>query len=338
MKFIDTAKIYVKSGDGGDGHVSFRKEKYVPKGGPDGGNGGKGGDVIFKASRHINTLIDFYYKRHYPAEDGLPGGKARKTGKSGKDAVIKVPVGTVVYDDNTGEALADLSSDGQKEILAKGGNGGFGNAEFATPTNRAPRHANPGQPGTELELRLELKLLADVGLVGFPNAGKSTLISTISAAKPKIAEYPFTTLIPNLGVVRIDESKSFVVADIPGLIQGASEGKGLGIQFLRHVERTAVLVFLIESISKDPVNDYAILKNELETYNPEMAYKSRIICISKSDIIHPDKLDELQSLKFPGYRPKPMIISSATMQNMDKLKFEIWKKIEKVRENQSQDT
>ncbi|MFA5511009.1 MAG: GTPase ObgE [Candidatus Kapaibacterium sp.] len=323
MKFIDIAEIYIKAGDGGNGHVSFRKEKFVPLGGPDGGNGGRGGNVVLLTSPHINTLVDFKFKRRFIADNGKPGGKAQKSGKWGKDLIIKVPVGTVVKSAD-GNIIADLSEKDQEFVIAKGGNGGFGNAMFATSTNQAPRHANPGLPGEEFDIILELKLLADVGLVGFPNAGKSTLISVISAAKPKIADYPFTTLVPNLGIVYLDEGKSLTVADIPGLIEGASEGKGLGIQFLRHVERCNVLVFMISAESLTPEEDYLVLKNELESYNPEMSLKRRIICISKCDICTPDRYDELSKLDFGEPKAQKLLISAATNKNIPILKYQMF--------------
>ncbi len=323
MNFVDVATIEVASGSGGNGHISFRKEKYVPKGGPDGGNGGKGGDVIIKSVQNINTLLDFKYKRHFKAENGQPGGKSGKTGRDGKDVIIKVPVGTVVKDLDE-NIICDLSDPNQEYVIAKGGNGGWGNMMFATATNQAPRRANPGQPGEEKTLILELKLLADVGLVGFPNAGKSTLISTISNAKPKIADYPFTTLVPNLGIVGISESKNFVLADIPGLIEGASEGKGLGIQFLRHIERCRSLVFLISSDSEDLERDYEILKEELEKYNQDLMYKKRIICISKIDLIDEKEISKLKKLTFKEKNTPKILISSVTHQNIDELKYLMW--------------
>ncbi|HEX9614210.1 MAG TPA: GTPase ObgE, partial [Bacteroidota bacterium] len=268
MQFIDEVTIHVKAGNGGNGCVSFRREKYVPKGGPDGGNGGNGGNVVIRADRHLNTLLDFKYKTRYLGERGEHGRGKNQNGKWGDHTVLRVPCGTVVKDAVDGEVIADLTNDGQEVIVAEGGKGGRGNSEFATSTNQAPRHFEPGTVGGERTLHFELRLLADVGLVGLPNAGKSTLISVISAAKPKIADYPFTTLIPNLGIVRVGEGKSIVVADIPGLIEGAHSGKGLGIQFLRHIERTKVLVFLIEAISEDPNNDYRVLLHELESYDP----------------------------------------------------------------------
>lgn len=324
MKFIDVAEIYVKAGDGGAGHISFRREKYVPKGGPDGGNGGKGGKVTIVAARNINTLLDYKFKQKFLAENGENGGKSNRSGKDGKNIKIKVPVGTMVFDADTNELLSDLVEDGQKVVIAKGGKGGLGNMNFATPTNRAPRHAQPGIPGEERNLRLELKLLADVGLVGFPNVGKSTLISVISAAKPKIADYPFTTLIPNLGIVKIDDYKSYSVADVPGLIKGASDGKGLGIQFLRHIERTKILIFLLDANSEDVKKDYKVLCHELETFNPELMYKKRIICFSKSDSIDEEKIASLKRLRIDTRAEKPMFISAVTNMNIQELKYKVW--------------
>jgi GTP-binding protein len=323
MKFVDFAKISVKSGDGGKGHISFRREKYVPKGGPDGGNGGKGGDIIFAADPHMNTLLDFKYKRHYKAEDGEPGGKNRCTGADGEELIIRVPIGTIIKNYETDEILSDIIEPEIHYIIAKGGKGGRGNSEFATPTNQAPRFAEEGEPGTEIEILLELKIIADVGIIGFPNAGKSTLISVISSAKPKIADYPFTTLIPNLGIVRIDNRKSFVVADIPGLIEGAHYGKGLGVQFLRHIERTKVLVVLIDSQSEEPQEDLKILLNELKSYNPEIIKKKKIICLSKIDTVDDKKRIALKKIKFKDNAHK-LLISSVTNESIDKLKYMIW--------------
>ena len=323
MKFIDIANIEVKSGNGGKGHISFRREKFVAKGGPDGGNGGKGGDLIIKGDNHLSTLLDFKYSKVYEAENGVDGGKNLCTGRNGKDRIIKVPVGTLVKNTETGEVIADIIAAGQMEIIAKGGSGGKGNAEFKNSINQAPRYAQPGIPGVEMKITLELKLLADVGLVGFPNVGKSTLISVVSAAKPKIADYHFTTLVPNLGVVKIAESKSFVIADIPGLIEGASDGKGLGHQFLRHVERTKLLVFILEAFSEDIVSEYEVLKNELYKYNPDMEYKKRIICINKTDAIDEDKRKELEDLVFED-SIKPMLISAVSHLNIENLKNRIW--------------
>lgn len=317
MKFIDSAKIYVKSGDGGAGHVSFRKEKFVPRGGPDGGNGGRGGDVIFIAEQHLNTLLEFNYTKSYIAKNGQRGGKSRRTGKNAENLYIKVPVGTEIINEETNEKIADLVEAGQQFKIAEGGIGGKGNSEFATATRQAPRFAQPGIPGQEFNLILQLKLLANVGIVGFPNAGKSTLISTISAAKPKIADYPFTTLVPNLGVVKYGEYDSFTVADIPGLIEGAGEGKGLGIQFLKHIERTRILLYLIDANSENPIEDFNILQSELKKFNPEMLEKNEIIALSKWDTIDEDKKLELLELEFNGR--KPLIISSATNYGIEKL-------------------
>lgn len=333
MKFIDEALIFIKSGDGGAGHISFRREKGVPKGGPDGGTGGKGGDVIFLADPHMNTLLDFRYKRIYKAQDGQEGGKYRCTGKDGKDIIIKVPVGTLIKSTED-EILADLTEPGKTKVIAYGGNGGRGNCEFATPTNQTPRNAEPGWPGKEFEVVLELKLLADVGLVGLPNAGKSTLISVISAAKPKIADYPFTTLTPNLGIVRIAENESFVVADIPGLIEGASEGKGLGIQFLRHIERTKVLLFLVDSTGLDPAEDYKILYEELKKYSKKLLLKPRIICLTKVDAFDEDTKKLLKKIKFKGTKTPVMLISSVAGEGIEDVKKNLWNiiKPEKIEE------
>ena len=324
MKFVDYAKIYVRSGDGGRGHISFRREKYVPKGGPDGGNGGKGGDIVLITDPHMNTLLDFKYQRHYKAQRGNPGEKSRKSGKNAPDIRIKVPCGTLVKNAENDQLIADLTEPNAEYVLLEGGKGGLGNAEFATPTNQAPRYAQPGKPGKEMEILLELKLIADVGLVGFPNAGKSTLISSISAAKPKIADYPFTTLVPNLGIVKVGDYKSFTVADIPGLIEGAAEGKGLGINFLRHVERTSVLVYLIECMSDSIEEDFFFFFNELTKYNPEMAHKRKIICLSKSDILSDSEKKELSSIDLVSYGEKPLLISSVSKENIDVLKWKLW--------------
>ncbi len=329
MNFVDTARIYVKAGDGGRGHSSFRREKFVPKGGPDGGNGGRGGDVVFRVDPHLNTLIDFRFKRKFLAKDGAAGSWARRTGRDGSNVVIRVPQGTLVRDAESQEVLADLTTANEQVVLMRGGQGGRGNAAFTSATNQAPRHQEPGIPGDERWLELELKLLADVGLVGFPNAGKSTLISVISAAKPKIADYPFTTLIPNLGIVSVAEDKSFVVADIPGLIEGASQGKGLGTQFLRHVERTSVLVFLIDARSADPKADYNVLRKELAQHNPDLDRKQRIICLSKVDELDEEEQAALKSLKID--RRTPLLISSLDGTNIDDLKWRMWKPLEEAR-------
>ncbi|MBI3258852.1 MAG: GTPase ObgE [Ignavibacteriae bacterium] len=322
MNFIDTATVEISSGKGGRGHISFRHEKSVANGGPDGGNGGKGGNVIVVGDPQLATLMDFRYRRNYHAEDGNPGEKYKCTGRSGNDLVIKLPLGTVVHDAVSGKILADLDTSGKEIIIARGGRGGRGNAEFMTPTNQAPRNAEPGEPAEELSIVLELKILADVGIVGFPNAGKSTLISVISAAKPKIADYPFTTLIPNLGMVRLADGKSYTVADIPGLIEGAHEGRGLGIQFLRHIERTRVLVFMLDAANEDIKKDYKVLCNELKKYSPEMLKKPQIVCISKTDTVLEEDRKNWKRMKFGGQSPFP--ISAATGDNIDELKWKIW--------------
>lgn len=317
MKFIDSAKIYVKSGDGGTGHVSFRREKFVPRGGPDGGNGGKGGDVIFVGQPHLNTLLEFNFTKSYIASNGKRGGGSRRSGKAADDLIIKVPIGTEIINEETNEKLYDIVEEGETFVIAKGGMGGRGNSEFATATRQTPRFAQPGIEGEEFNIILQLKLLANVGLVGFPNAGKSTLISTISAAKPKIADYPFTTLVPNLGVVKHGEYDSFTVADIPGLIEGAGDGKGLGIQFLKHVERTSILLYLLDVESEDLKKDYKILKNELKKFNPEMLEKKELVAISKWDIASEERIEEIKKLKING--KKPLIISSATRHGINDL-------------------
>jgi GTP-binding protein len=286
MKFIDYTKIYVKAGDGGRGCVSFRREKYVPRGGPDGGDGGRGGHVIFIATKELNTLLDFRYKKEYHAERGQHGMGKKMHGRDGKDLIIKVPVGTLIKDTVSEEILADLDAEEAATVIVKGGRGGLGNSHFATPTRQVPRFAQPGEEGGERSLTLELKLLADVGLIGLPNAGKSTLISVISSARPKIADYPFTTLVPNLGVVKFGEHKSFVVADIPGLIEGAHRGVGLGFQFLRHVERTSMLLHLVDisdSDEGDPVEILKKINRELELYSPELIEKQQIVIGTKLD-------------------------------------------------------
>lgn len=323
MQFIDQAIIFLKAGNGGNGAISFRREKFVPKGGPDGGNGGHGGNVVIRADKQLGTLLDFKYKRHYKAESGEHGRGKAQTGKTGTDVVLKVPCGTIVRDNVHKRILADLVRHGDEIVVARGGKGGRGNAEFATSTNQAPRIAEPGTPGEECELQLELKLLADVGLVGFPNAGKSTLISVVSAAKPKIADYPFTTLTPNLGIVRYAEGKSFTVADMPGLIKGAHQGKGLGIQFLRHIERTRVLVFLVESISEDPRRDFEILLNELSSYSTALAKKPKIVALTKTDLFKEKVLKRLKRLSF-GKNIPVVQISSVTRAGIQALLDKMW--------------
>jgi len=296
--FIDRVKIYVRGGHGGAGCVSFRREAYVPKGGPDGGDGGKGGDVIIRADRQLGTLIDLKYQQNYWAGNGEPGRGKQQTGAGGKEVVIRVPVGTLVCDHETRQSIVDLDADGMEYILARGGRGGKGNTFFKSATNQAPRHAQPGEDGEQLTLFLELKLLADVGLVGFPNAGKSTLISTVSAARPKIADYPFTTLTPVLGVVKPKGRRGFVVADIPGLIENAHKGAGLGFEFLRHVERTAMLLHLVDVsglVPGDPVDNFRKISRELEQYSPELMKKEMAVAATKIDAAIPEHLERLSS-------------------------------------------
>lgn len=289
--FADRARIFIKSGKGGDGHVSFRRELYVPDGGPDGGNGGKGGDIIFEVDKGLNTLGDFRHNSKYIAKSGEEGGKRRCTGRDGEDLVIKVPEGTVVYDDESRKVIADMSNDNLREVILKGGRGGKGNMNYATSTMQAPQYAQPGQDAQELWVRLELKVIADVGLVGFPNVGKSTLLSRVTNARPKIANYHFTTLNPNLGVVDLDGGRGFVIADIPGLIEGASEGVGLGHEFLRHIERTKVIIHMVDAAStegRDPVADIKAINEELRAYNPELLKRPQVIAANKIDAIYTD--------------------------------------------------
>jgi len=285
--FVDEVEIHVRAGDGGRGCVSFRREKYVPRGGPNGGDGGRGGSVIVEADEGLGTLLDFRYRRHYTAPRGGHGEGSDRHGASGEDLVLRVPVGTTIHEPHAGVLLGDLTANGERLEVARGGRGGRGNARFATSTNRAPRRADPGEAGEERTLRLELRLLADVGVVGFPNAGKSTLVSRLSAARPKIADYPFTTLVPTLGLVRLDEERSFVIADVPGLIPGASEGKGLGLRFLRHLERTRLLVHLLDldpATGRDPVEDWKTIQAELREYSPELAARPQLIAANKIDL------------------------------------------------------
>ena len=332
--FLDHAKIYIRSGDGGNGCVSFRREKYVPKGGPNGGDGGRGGDIIFKASSQLSTLVDFRYKSHYKAQRGDHGQGSLKTGKNGKDEVILVPCGSIIKNSETGKVLAELLTNGQEVLLLKGGRGGKGNNHFKNSTNQAPRMAQPGEKGIEETVLIELKLIADVGLVGFPNAGKSTLISKISSAKPKIADYAFTTLVPNLGIVKYGDYESFVVADIPGIIEGASSGKGLGIQFLRHIERTRLLLFMIDAtnltnakLKKEILKDYDTLSKELKKYEADLMDKPRIICFTKIDAISEELKTKLQKLKT---KEDKILISSVTGENLKELKDVIWKRLKQM--------
>ncbi|NOX66236.1 MAG: GTPase ObgE [Chlorobi bacterium] len=321
---IDYAKIYVKAGDGGNGAVAFRREKYVPKGGPSGGNGGNGGSIIFIADGNLSTLLDFRYKRKIVAEDGAAGGNSLKDGRAGKDVIIKVPPGTVVKDAESGEILLDLDEVGKEVVFLKGGMGGKGNSNFATPTNQTPRYAQPGRPGKEMNIILELKLIADIGLVGFPNAGKSTLISVVSAARPKIADYPFTTLEPNLGIVKYKDYKSFVIADIPGIIEGAHAGKGLGHKFLKHIERTKILLILIESTVEDPQKEFDVLMKELSEFSEVLREKTKVIAFTKSDLLAEDEKKKLSGMKIKGYDNKIFVISAVAQEGITNLLDYLW--------------
>lgn len=320
--FVDYVKIYCRSGKGGAGCSHLHRAKYIPKGGPDGGDGGDGGDVILHGNRNYWTLLHLRYQRHVFASDGKRGGENKSFGKAGEDVVIEVPCGTVAYDAETGEYLAEITDDGQSLVLLKGGRGGLGNWHFRTATNQAPRYAQPGEPAQERTIILELKLLADVGLVGFPNAGKSTLLSSISAAKPKIADYPFTTLVPNLGIVPYRDNRSFVMADIPGIIEGASQGKGIGLRFLRHIERNSLLLFMIPADSDNIAKDYDILLNELRTYNPEMLDKQRLLAVTKCDMLDDELMDQMRA-ELPDDVPA-LFISSVTGLGLEELKDMLW--------------
>ena len=320
--FVDYIKIHCKSGSGGSGSRHMRREKYIPKGGPDGGDGGRGGHVIVRGNAQLWTLLHLRYTRHVKAEHGTPGSGNQKTGAEGQDYIIEVPIGTIAKDPDTLEVLFEIAEDGQEEILMKGGRGGRGNVHFKSSTNRTPDYAQPGEDGLEGFRILELKILADVGLVGFPNAGKSTLLSVVSAAKPEIADYPFTTLRPNLGVVEYRDGRSFVMADIPGIIEGASEGKGLGLRFLRHIERNSLLLFVIAADSDDILKEYNLLLNELKVYNPELLDKQRLLAISKSDMLDDELTAELAK-NLPNI--PHVFISSIAQYNINELKDLIWK-------------
>ena len=313
--FVDKARIRIKAGDGGNGAVSFHREKFVAAGGPDGGDGGRGGNVVFQADTNLSTLVDFKYKKRYFAENGKNGSGSRCKGKNGADLVIRVPKGTVVREAQSGRVMADLSTD-EPATVARGGNGGWGNSHFATPTRQVPRFSKPGMPGEEFEVELELKLLADVGLVGFPNVGKSTLISMVSAAKPEIANYHFTTLTPVLGVVRVEEGKSFVMADIPGLIEGASEGAGLGHEFLRHVERCRLVLHVVDVSGiegRDPVEDFKTIQQELERFNPELAARPQIVAANKCDLADPEQVERFCGfVREQGYEVYPVSAAAHT--------------------------
>ena len=320
--FIDYVKLFARSGDGGAGSVHFRREKFVPKGGPDGGDGGRGGHIILKGNQQMWTLLHLKYRKHIKAKNGKPGEGGNRSGTTGEDIILEVPIGTVAKDSETDEVLVEILEDGEEKILLPGGMGGQGNSHYKTPTNQAPRYAQPGIPGVEKWVILELKVLADVGLVGFPNAGKSTLLSVISAAKPEIADYAFTTLTPNLGVVSYRDDRSFVVADIPGIIEGAAEGKGLGLRFLRHIERNSMLLFVIPTDSKDIGKEFDILLDELKRYNPELLDKERLLAITKSDMLDDELINEMKE-ELPNL--PYVFISSVTGFGIQELKDQIWR-------------
>ena len=323
--FIDYVKIYCRSGKGGAGSMHFHRAKYLPKGGPDGGDGGRGGDIILKGNRNLWTLLHLKYQKHVMATDGGKGGESRSFGKDGEDKIIEVPCGTVVYDGDTGEYICEVKEHNERVILLKGGRGGLGNWHFRTATNQAPRYAQPGEPAIERNVILQLKVLADVGLVGFPNAGKSTLLSVVSAGKPEIADYPFTTLTPQLGIVSYRDGQSFCMADIPGIIEGASDGKGLGLRFLRHIERNAVLLFMVPATTEDIEAEYNILLSELEKYNPQLLTKARILAISKCDIgKQPDTQRLSDKLSIPV-----VAISSVSGLGISELKDMLWTELNK---------
>lgn len=336
--FADRAKVYVRSGKGGDGHVSFRREKYVPNGGPDGGDGGHGGDVIFEVDDGLNTLIDFRNIRKYKAEDGEEGGKKNCRGKNGQNIILKVPAGTVIKEAESGQVITDMSGDNRRVILLKGGRGGNGNQHYATSTMQAPKYAQPGQPAQELELLLELKVIADVGLVGFPNVGKSTFLSRVTNARPKIANYHFTTLNPNLGVVDLEGTKGFVIADIPGLIEGASEGIGLGHEFLRHIERTKVIIHIVDAAGtegRNPIEDIYAINKELEAYNPEIAGRPQVIAANKIDAIYQEGEDNPIAAIQAEFEPKGIAvypISAVSGQGVRELLYHVNEMLESIDE------
>ena len=333
--FADRAKIYIRSGKGGDGHVSFRRELYVPNGGPDGGDGGRGGDVIFEVDEGQNTLGDYRHRRKYKAEDGQEGGKKRCHGADGKDVVLKVPEGTVIKEANTGKVVADMSGENRRQIILKGGKGGLGNQHFATATMQVPKYAQPGQPAMEMEVTLELKVIADVGLIGFPNVGKSTLLSRVTNADPKIANYHFTTLNPNLGVVDLPNGKGFVMADIPGLIEGASEGVGLGHEFLRHIERTKMMIHVVDAAGiegRNPIEDIYKINAELEAYNPEIAKRPQVIAANKTDLIYSEDEDPVELLKaeFEPKGIKVFPISGVSGKGIQELLYYVSEELQKI--------
>lgn len=325
QNFIDYVKIYTRSGNGGAGAVHFRREKYIPKGGPDGGNGGRGGHVILRGNRQLWTLLHLKYMKHVIAENGLKGDRALMTGAQGKDKILEVPLGTIAKNAITGVKITEIINHDQEYIITPGGKGGLGNDHFKSSTHQAPHFAQPGESGLELEVILELKLLADVGLVGFPNAGKSTLLASISAARPKIADYPFTTLTPNLGVVAYKDHKSFVMADIPGIIEGAAEGRGLGLRFLKHIERNSILLFMITADSKDLTRDYNTLLNELKKYNPELLDKKRLLAITKSDLLDQELKQAI--MKEVPRKIQSLLISSVSGEGLEQLKDALWRNL-----------
>ena len=333
--FADRAKIMIRSGKGGNGHVSFRRELYVANGGPDGGDGGKGGDLIFEVDEGLNTLYDYRHKRKFAAGDGEEGGKRRCHGKDGKDVVLKVPEGTVIKEANTGKVVADMSGENRRQIILKGGKGGLGNQHFATATMQVPKYAQPGQPAMEMEVTLELKVIADVGLIGFPNVGKSTLLSRVTNADPKIANYHFTTLNPNLGVVDLPNGKGFVMADIPGLIEGASEGVGLGHEFLRHIERTKMMIHVVDAAGiegRDPIEDIYKINAELEAYNPEIAKRPQVIAANKTDLIYSEDENPVELLKaeFEPKGIKVFPISGVSGKGIQELLYYVSEELQKI--------
>jgi GTP-binding protein len=330
MKFLDEAKVYIQSGAGGNGCIAFRREKFIEFGGPSGGDGGNGGDVIVEAVNGLNTLIDYRYQQHFSAERGGNGMGKDRHGANGKDKVMRVPVGTQIYEEDGETLLADLTEMGQRVTIAKGGNGGFGNAYFKSSTNQAPRRANPGQPGEELTIRLRLKLIADAGLIGLPNAGKSTFLARVSAAKPKIADYPFTTLHPQLGVVRVDE-REFVLADLPGLIEGAHEGVGLGDRFLGHTERCRVLLHLVDGTSDDAGRDYLTVRGELEAYGHGLTDKQEIVALSKADAMTPEQIKTQSAKLKKACKKTPLVLSSASGQGVPDVLRALFKVIAEAR-------
>ncbi len=330
MRFVDYVTIEVRSGKGGKGAVSFRREKFQPRGGPDGGNGGSGGSIILRGSNQLYTLLDLRYNRHHFAENGGAGSKRNRSGKDGEDLIIRVPVGTIARSEN--RTLGEVTADGEELVLAQGGRGGKGNAHFKSSVKQAPKFSQPGEEGKELKVVLELRLLADVGLVGFPNAGKSTLVASVSAAKPKVADYPFTTLVPSLGVVHIDDYQSFVIADIPGIVEGAHEGRGLGTRFLRHIERNAVLLFVIASDSPDHSKEFQTLLNELKQYREDLLAKPRLVGISKFDLVQPSEQQEwISGIQQTIPEETVLGFSSVTQQNLDDLKRLLWERVQKQR-------